>query len=195
MDSATPKAEEILEAATKLMQKRGYSGFSFRDIASEVGIRSASIHYHFPTKGALALSATASYRQAFNEVLSGINDEHSNAIDKLSAYGGAFLTTLKVNKNACVCLCGMLAGESEVVPEDVRLEVEGFFDDHCTWLNRVICDGQSEGTLKSEINSREFAISFLSALEGAMILARSLKKTEILSDVLSQQLSLVELQR
>ena len=38
------KAEEILASAERLARDAGYNGFSFRDIAAEVGIKSASVH-------------------------------------------------------------------------------------------------------------------------------------------------------
>lgn len=40
-----------MASGRKMMQTRGYNGLSFRELAKEVGIKSASIHYHFPTKG------------------------------------------------------------------------------------------------------------------------------------------------
>lgn len=36
------------------MRNGGYGGFSFRDLAAEIGIKSASVHNHFPTKAAMA---------------------------------------------------------------------------------------------------------------------------------------------
>ena len=57
------KATEILNVARRLMMERGYNGFSFRDVAAEVGIKSASIHYHFPSKAELAETAARDYRE------------------------------------------------------------------------------------------------------------------------------------
>ena len=51
--TATDTKQTILEAARRVVQSRGYNALSFRELAKEVGIKSASIHYHFPTKGDL----------------------------------------------------------------------------------------------------------------------------------------------
>ncbi|WP_157628311.1 helix-turn-helix domain-containing protein, partial [Ensifer sp. BR816] len=43
-----------MDAAEERIRRAGYSGFSFREIAADVGVKSASVHYHFPTKERLA---------------------------------------------------------------------------------------------------------------------------------------------
>ena len=46
------------------MRRGGFHGFSFRDLAADVGIKSASVHYHFPIKP---------IRRQLDEELSGAN--------------------------------------------------------------------------------------------------------------------------
>jgi len=46
-------AERILDIAQDLIQRRGFNAFSYHDIAAPMGIRKASIHYHFPSKADL----------------------------------------------------------------------------------------------------------------------------------------------
>ena len=63
MSAATKKARKtkrpsstshrILDVAEYLMQTRGYNGFSYADVAGEIGITKASLHHHFSTKAAL----------------------------------------------------------------------------------------------------------------------------------------------
>ena len=47
------KREALLKVAEDKVRKGGYNNFSFREIANEVGIKSASVHYHFKTKADL----------------------------------------------------------------------------------------------------------------------------------------------
>lgn len=46
----------ILDVAEELLLTRGYVAFSYQDIAARIGIRKASIHYHFPSKADLGLA-------------------------------------------------------------------------------------------------------------------------------------------
>jgi len=45
--------KHILTVAEGLIQSQGYNTFSYRDIANQVGVKTSSIHYHFPTKADL----------------------------------------------------------------------------------------------------------------------------------------------
>jgi AcrR family transcriptional regulator len=51
--SPKPRKEEILEVATLLFAERGYDGTSMNDVAGRVGMRKASLFYHFATKDIL----------------------------------------------------------------------------------------------------------------------------------------------
>ena len=47
---------QILELANKYIQKVGFNAFSYSDLANEIGIKKASIHYHFPSKTDLGIA-------------------------------------------------------------------------------------------------------------------------------------------
>lgn len=48
-----PRKEEILDVATTLFAEHGFEGTSMNDVAERVGMRKASLFYHFATKDAL----------------------------------------------------------------------------------------------------------------------------------------------
>ena len=52
---------QLLDVAQRLVQARSYNAFSFKDLAAEIGIRTASIHYHFRTKGDLGVALMQRY--------------------------------------------------------------------------------------------------------------------------------------
>jgi TetR/AcrR family transcriptional repressor of nem operon len=61
--------DKILDAAEKRVRGAGFSAMSFRDLASDVGIKSASVHYHFPTKPDLGEALVDRYTSQFKEHL------------------------------------------------------------------------------------------------------------------------------
>ena len=69
----TPVIEQVLDLAQSLIQLRGYNAMSYRNLADEIGVKTASIHYYFPTKEDLGLALLKRYRLAFKNALAGID--------------------------------------------------------------------------------------------------------------------------
>src|SRR5690349_12825950 len=55
----------IMNLAEALLQDRGFNGFSYAHIASQLGVKNAAIHYHFPSKEDLACAVIQRYRDRF----------------------------------------------------------------------------------------------------------------------------------
>ena len=183
------KADEILEVGQELIQTVGYDGFSYRDIADRVGIKSASVHYYFPAKTDLAEAVAKQYRIEFAETVREISANTPGALERLEEFAGIFQGTLE-NLDR-VCLCGMLASESSSVPDKVSAQTRMFFSEQQDWISQTIADGIDDGTISATTQPNEFAKTFLSALEGAMMLARSMEQPEHLRSVSNQMIALL----
>lgn len=161
----------ILDVTQRLIQAQGFSAFSYADIATEIGIRKASIHHHFPTKGDLALALMVRYRQLFGALLEEILHDHATTAARLKAYQQLFANVLRDDHR--LCMCAMLAADFEALPSTVRTEVRAFFDDNEAWLGKVLGEGKRrrEVTLRGSVATQARVV--LSALEGAMLVART----------------------
>lgn len=70
-DAAQEPRDEILEAAAELFAERGFAGTSTRAIAERVGIRQASLYYHFSGKDEMLIELlTNSVRPSLDEMAS-----------------------------------------------------------------------------------------------------------------------------
>lgn len=162
--------EQILDTAFSLMQRCGYHAFSYADIAEQVGIRKASIHYHFPGKNDLARSVIARYRAMAQRGLAIAQASIADPAQRLVAYVAYFGE--EVDGLPRICLCALLAAELLTLPEDVRHEIQGFYQEHEAWLREVLEAGQAAGTLHFTGSSAVAAQAILAGLEGAMLAAR-----------------------
>ena len=152
MDTRT----HILDTGEALMKRSGFSGFSYAAIADAVGIRKASIHYHFPTKAHLAAAAVARYREATAEAL-GDPTALTAPADAVDRMGAVFEDAW--NGPGTGCLCGSLAADWAALPETVQAGVAAYWRDAVSWL-------EAAGV------SPENARLVFALLEGAMLSAR-----------------------
>ena len=163
--------EHILNVADSLMRTRGYNAFSYADIAEQVGIRKASIHYYFPSKSDLAERVCARYRAAAGVALAQIDQDLSNPREKLERY--IELVGTGAEEQPPMCLCALLAAEYPTLPDPVRREVSGFLTDQEEWLTRVLADGEAAQVIHLATPASVEAQSLRAGLQGAMLAARA----------------------
>jgi TetR/AcrR family transcriptional repressor of nem operon len=166
----TAAATAILDAAERLAQTRGYNGFSYADIAAQLGVTKASLHYHFPSKAELGRALIERYRVLFGAALDAIDQQTKEPHDKLKQYVGLYNSVLS---NERMCLCGMLAAEYQTLPVPMQQGLTLFFDANERWLTTVLEDGFRAGAFLFREPANERARVLLGALEGAMLVARS----------------------
>jgi TetR/AcrR family transcriptional regulator, transcriptional repressor for nem operon len=163
-------AEGILDAAERLAQTRGFNGFSYADIAAQLSVTKASLHYHFPSKADLGLALVERYSLGFGKALDDIGARTSDAGEKLKRYVRLYDDVMSSER---MCLCGMLAAEYATLPVAMQDELRHFFDENERWLADVLEAGRRAGGLAFRESARKRAQAVLGALEGAMLVARA----------------------
>ncbi len=148
--------DAILDAAEARIRKAGYHGFSFREIATDVGVKSASVHYHFPTKENLAAAVARRYRERF---LAAVEQDIEKGHTPLGAWTEGFRRAL--HGDGRMCLCGALGASAGGLPDEVLSEAKAFFE-------------ASQDNLIRHGLTPARAIQVLATLEGAILLANVL---------------------
>jgi TetR/AcrR family transcriptional repressor of nem operon len=159
--------EAILAAARRTAQAHGYSGLNFRDLADEVGIKAASIYYHFPSKADLGAAVARRYWEDTAAGLDSMLVETSDPAHCLRRYPDVFRKSLETDNR--MCLCSFMAAEYDDLPEAVKQEVQTFADINVAWLSRVL----SAAAVVSAEESEQRARAIFAAVAGAQLIARS----------------------
>ncbi len=162
-------ATRILDIGERLVQVRGFNGFSYADVASELDMTTAALHYHFPGKAELGRALIERYTQRFLAALAEIDARIPDAPDKLEAYAALYSGVLRGQR---MCLCGMLAAEYQTLPDPMRDAVIAFIDANEAWVERVLSDGRQAGSIALPGPASDAARLIVSGLEGAMLVAR-----------------------
>lgn len=170
MTAKTDMREALLVAGRAAVQARGYSALSFRDLAKQVGIKSASVHYYFPTKGDLGAELARRYTEEgaayLDQVLAGSRDPAWCAARYVEVFRAALL-----NDNR-MCLVGMMSAELDELPMEVRKEVDAFAAMNIAWLTRLLNLAKPDAAAQIQ---RDQALAIFSAIEGAQLVARGCK--------------------
>jgi TetR/AcrR family transcriptional repressor of nem operon len=159
----------ILDVAERLAQRRGFNGFSYADVATELHLTTASLHYHFAGKAELGRAMLMRYAERFAQALASIEARLPDSPERLAAYADLYAAVLRQRR---LCLCGMLAAEYQTLPKPMRACVLRFFDDNECWLSRILETGRAAGQLHFAGSPQEAARMIVCGLEGAMLLAR-----------------------
>jgi TetR/AcrR family transcriptional regulator, transcriptional repressor for nem operon len=162
-------ATQILDVSERFVQLRGFNGFSYADVAAELKITKAALHYHFAGKAELGEALVTRYAARFAEALAEVEARTAEASARLDAYADLYLAVLREQR---MCLCGMMAAEYETLPTSMQDAVVKFFNENERWLARVLEQGRKEGTLVFTGPPAETARMIVSGLEGAMLVAR-----------------------
>ena len=165
---STNAREAILTAGRRAAQTHGYAGLNFRDLAQEVGIKAASIHYYFPSKADLGAAVARRYWQDAKAGLDEMAAAASDPIDALRTYPDAvFRRSLETGNR--LCLCSFMSAEVDDLPDAMKTEVEAFADVNVAWLSETLVVAGVERSNHAEDRAR----AIFAAVSGAQLMARS----------------------
>jgi len=171
MSEHSTTANRIIDIASKYIKNKGYNAFSFRDVATEMGIKSASVHYHFPTKADLTIAVMQRYCERFIAKLGSASSQSIDPRVLLKKYIFEFKLLLLAEDN--MCLGGVLAAEINSLPTEVADATHEFFAVNLKWLSAVL---QRMFPEKDKEMIKLLSFRLLAILEGTLILNRSLNE-------------------
>ncbi|HET9895467.1 MAG TPA: TetR/AcrR family transcriptional regulator [Streptosporangiaceae bacterium] len=176
----------ILDAAERIVQVRGFNAFSYGDIADELRITTAALHYHFPRKAELGKALIARYSARFGQRLRALDAQGGAARAKLDGYVALYADVLRQGR---MCMCGVLAAEIGTLSAGMQDAVRGFFDQNESWLARVLEEGSAEGSMRLPGPVTDAARMIIAGLEGAMLLAMTYDDVERFTTVAGELLA------
>ena len=170
------RRDEILDVAEALIRRSGFNAFSTRDVADAVGIKAASVHYHFPTKADLGVAVTERYTDRFLEAL-GDADRFEDARPALALYVDSFRRALVRDRK--LCLCAVLGAEIAGLPKEVGAHTRVFFERNIEWLTRALVASSGLNSARAKAD----ATHIVAALEGALLVSMSLGDRSVFETV------------
>lgn len=166
----TDTANRLLDTAQVLVQRRGYNAFSYKDLAEEIGIRTASIHYHFKSKADLGKALVERYLDALQVTLDDIERQESTAKGQLTRFIDLYRAT---EAKSFICLCGSMASDYTTLPESVQQAVSEYLEHSEAWVARTLTEGVRTGEFFLDSDPADTAATLVASLQGGLIVSRA----------------------
>ena len=186
--SMTSTADKILDVAQSLIVAGGYNAFSYADISDAIGIRKASIHHHFPTKAELVATLVDRYRQQTEAGMTSLQAQSANPAEQLQSYLSFWQICIR-DASLPFCVCAMLAGEMQMLPEDVASRVRAHFHSLARWLASVLQAGAEQRVFRLDKRPEDEAQVLMASVHGAMLSARAFNDPELFAAIVNAQIA------
>lgn len=161
------KRSEIVRLADHYIREKGYNAFSFHDISREVGIKTASIHYHFPAKSDLGIAVIREQTDSLTQTIA--DYESRSPLEKLEKF---FSIYERIRTNNQVCLVGSLATDLNTLDERVKTELQAFSLHMLEWVSSFLEEGRKLALFNFHGSSRTKALMIIGNMLAIVQLAR-----------------------
>lgn len=158
---------QIIQLADNLIRKKGYNAFSFYDISKAVGIKTASIHYHFPVKSDLGVAVIEQHIEGLSHIIE--KYKNKSPIEKLEKLLSIYSHIKSENK---VCLVGSLATDLNTVDESIKAKLKTFASLMLDWVSGFLEEGRSNNVLQFEGSPRTKAMMIIGNMLAIVQLSR-----------------------
>lgn len=174
MTKAERTRNKIIEQSAELFNRKGYAGTSVKDIMEETGLSKGGLYSHF-AKGKEEI-AVAAFHHAVKVVYNAIGRRThviDNTIDKLKTvvfYYRENIFTPPVEGGCPIQNTSVDADENNpAMKKEVKSVLDGWQERIIHTLNK----GIERGEIQKNIDKEEFAVYYIGAIEGGILMARA----------------------
>jgi AcrR family transcriptional regulator len=161
--------DQILQEATRLFARQGFSGTSIQAISDAVGIRKPSLLYHFPSKDALRVSVLENMLAHWNDVLPRILIAAASDA-RFDAVMGELIDFFMADPDRA----RLLVREILDRPEDMRARLQKHVDPWLKVIAQQIDRGREQGVMLEDVDSHLYAVNIINLVVGGIAALDSL---------------------
>ena len=155
----------IIELALRNIREKGYLSFSYDDLAKELGVTKASIHYHFMKKEDLGLAVCTKLKEGLEKTYLNIDQGQINSDDKPWEFISRRANQIGNNE---VCPLSSLQADYNFLPMAMQESVQQLSQMEIDYLEKLFEDIKREGRLKTTQDTGALARLLISSIKGAL---------------------------
>lgn len=169
----------LIEAGAEAMIEKGYTNSGIQEVLSKVGVPKGSFYHYFDSKEDFAVAIIEHFDNSFISFVKPIlENTNLSPLERLRAYCMKKRECMEASNCRKVCLIGNLSQEMSDQSETLRTVLSDVVVRTRDQFAECIEEGQNLGELTKSVDAKVLAEFFLSAWEGAMMRAKTLKNLE-----------------
>ncbi|MGA3601815.1 TetR/AcrR family transcriptional regulator [Lysinibacillus agricola] len=161
----TNRKSQIIELSLKKIQEKGFSSFSYDDLAKELGVTKASIHYHFEKKGDLGFAVCERIQQGLEEAYSAIKHSSTDPKEKPFAFILQRVRFIELND---VCPISALQADYNYLPEQMQEKIQQLSQMEVNLVVDLLHEAKQEGALQTTDDLKGLAVLLISSTKGGL---------------------------
>ncbi|NMO51172.1 TetR/AcrR family transcriptional regulator [Actinoplanes sp. TBRC 11911] len=194
MGRTSDARQKIIEAASRLIEQKGYTSLGVAEICTAAGVPKGSFYYFFESKEALAHAVIdeqwAAQRREWEGILTS-GDDPLMRLRRLFESTVHFQQTGQANCGTVTgCMFGNLTLELSNQTESIRLRLQDIFDQQVQMVRKVVGEAQERGEA-TVADSEEAARALVAQLEGQVMFAKLYNNTGRLGAMFANWLALI----
>ncbi|WP_313892747.1 TetR/AcrR family transcriptional regulator [Psychrobacillus sp.] len=178
----TNRKSQIIQLTIKNIQEKGYLSFSYDDLAKELGVTKASIHYHFEKKGDLGVAVCEKIQAGLEKNFLEVDQAEIKIADKPLEF---ILIRVQQIGNNGVCPLSALQADYNYLPTSMQQKVQQISQLEINLLVRLLAGAKQEGRIQTVEDLESLAVLLISSTKGGLQYRRVLGDT-FFSKVLEQ---------
>lgn len=180
--SEASKHTSLLDSAKTLFHEYGYHATSLADIADHANVPVGNVYYYFKTKEELGIEVANSHLNDLKAVLETITTKKDNPKDRLLSAVKYFQED-KERYTKYGCPIGSIVEELSTANDNVGKSSVTVFTEFITWAK-----DQWKLLGVKETLAKQHAITLMANIQGAILMAKALQR----SDIITYELSRIE---
>lgn len=173
------KKERLIDSAATLFHRNGLVATSLADIAKHAEIPIGNVYYYFKTKDELALAAIAKRREQFAALYvmlsDNIADPRERLIEIVNYYG-----KIRDDYARYGCPIGKIISDTDLEKDQISQATVTIFADFIAWA------GEQFEQLGHGQDAKKYAVSLMSGIQGAIIIAKTFQNPQIIVDEMTR---------
>jgi TetR/AcrR family transcriptional regulator, transcriptional repressor for nem operon len=173
--------DKLLQAAFEEIYRRGFQAASLDTILAKAGVTKGALYHHFPDKASLGYAVVDEVVKGFLLERWGVLEPPSRdpvtTLQRILRRRAANLTAHEVELG---CPLNNLAQEMSPLDQRFRRGVSTTFDIWTAAVAKDLARGQSEGTVRKNVDPRKIAAFVVASIEGSFGLAKSAQSAAML---------------